>query len=276
MDERAYKEMSQMQQNHWWWRGMRRLYRATLQRFLPPSSAPRQIIEIGCGFGANLGVLAEFGSVAAVDMSLDALRSIREHQPNGKNMLLVQASADALPFKREAFDVVALLAVIEHVEDDARAMRESHRICRLKGFQILQTTAFMLLWSHHDVANEHYRRYLAHEIDAVQRSGGWKVLRTMYVNAFLFPAVAVVRLLQRWQEKRRANAKAQQTHTGGEAEGRYDMGPELGPLAVIPEHLLVAEAWWFNHTSLPLPFGVDVFTVSLRGEASATPPNTTG
>ncbi|MFN8420502.1 MAG: class I SAM-dependent methyltransferase [Anaerolineae bacterium] len=257
MEDQAYQQMQQMQQRHWWWRGMRRLYARALRKYLPaqPANAPRRLVDVGCGFGANLPVLSEFGEVVAVDVSLDALRAIRANLPASKNMLLVEARADQLPFRADAFDVTALLAVIEHVDDDARVISESYRVTKPGGLQMQLTSAFMLLWSHHDVANEHKRRYRAKAFDALQRAAGWHVLRTTYVNALLFPAVLIVRLLQRWQDRRG------QFNADSELEGRYDMGPALGPFAIIPEAFLAAEAWWFCNTSLPLPFGVDVFSI---------------
>lgn len=262
MEQHAYAEMQKMQSRHWWWRGMRRLYRAALSRYLPPTQSQRLIADIGCGFGGNIGTLKQYGRVVAIDVSAEALTAISLLSAADQPVLRVQAAADALPFRANTFDVVALLAVVEHAGDDTRVLCESQRVTRPGGLQILLTSALMLLWSHHDVANQHQRRYRAAQLDAVQGAGGWRVLRTAYVNAFLFPAVLAVRLLQRL---RRSVVREQ--HAGGE----YDMGPQLGVLGRIPESLLALEGWLFAGGWLSMPFGVDLFSVSQPDDRSPQP-----
>src|SRR5258707_15498563 len=101
MQNHAYDAMQSMQENHWWWRGMRNLYHASLGRLMSSQlMSNRRVIDVGCGFGANLSVLAAYGDVVGVDVSLDALRAIKDRPRLG----LVQAEADALPFRAGTFD----------------------------------------------------------------------------------------------------------------------------------------------------------------------------
>ncbi len=255
MQTHAYDAMQEMQEYHWWWRGMRRLYRAALDRFCPLDPThirTRRVIDVGCGFGANLPVLSPFGDVVGVDVSFEALQAIKDRPTLG----LVQAEADALPFRAETFDVVALLAVVEHVDQDDRVLRESYRVAHAGGIQILLTSAFMLLWSHHDAANNHRRRYRAAQLDRLQRTAGWHVLATSYANVFIFPIVALVRILQRRIRSHEREAPA----------AAYDMGPNLGPLNGLLERFLVVEAWLITR-GIRLPFGVDLFSVARREDA---------
>jgi SAM-dependent methyltransferase len=251
MKAHAYEAMRNMQARHWWWRGMRRLYCAALDRFVPREPTPvcaRRLLDVGCGFGSNLSALNRFGDVAGVDISLDVLRAIAQRPALG----LVQARADALPFRSGTFDVVAALAVLEHADRDDCVLAETCRVTRPGGIQILLTSAFMFLWSRHDLANVHRRRYHANELDDLQRAAGWDVLIASYVNACVFPMVALVRLIQRWFN-RDSQVPA------------YDMGLNLGPLNVLLETLLGAEAWLIMRR-VRLPFGVNLFSVSRRGD----------
>jgi ubiquinone/menaquinone biosynthesis C-methylase UbiE len=247
--------MQAMQTSHWWWRGMRRLYRSALARFWasPDHEFPAlcRVIDVGCGFGANIPVLNEFGNVVGVDISLDALRAVSTRPALG----LVQAEADALPFRAEVFHVIALLAVVEHAEHDDRVLTESHRVAHPGAIQILLTSAFMLLWSHHDVANNHFRRYRAKQLDSVQCAAGWHLYTTSYVNAFVFPAVVAVRMIQRFTHNKASGA-----------DSSYDMGPSPQPLNAILEILLTIETWLITRLRLRLPFGVDVFSITRRLE----------
>ncbi len=245
MQDNAYAGMLAMQENHWWWRGMRRVYGYALRDFKPSGSGKARLIDIGCGFGANLRVLDPLGDVVGVDVSLEALRSIEKRPTLG----LVQAEADALPFRADAFDVIALLAVIEHIDHDDTVLAETHRVARSGARQILCTSAFMFLWSHHDVANNHRRRYRIGQLDRLQRAAGWQGV-TSYLNMAIFPAVALVRLMQR--------------HDLPSGNSQYDMGPNLGPLNGIMAWILGGEGWLISRLHTVLPFGVDVFSLTHR------------
>jgi ubiquinone/menaquinone biosynthesis C-methylase UbiE len=245
MQDEAYDGMLALQENHWWWRGMRRLYQMTLRTF----GQRGRVLEIGCGSGANLTVLQkEAGTTIGVDVSLHALQSIPRHP----DIFLVQAEADALPFRAGAFDTVALLAVVEHVDRDDEVLKEAHRVTKRGGLQLLLTSAFMMLWSHHDVANNHRRRYLLNQMRQLQQGAGWQLLHASYLIAFLFPAVALVRTLQK-------RSKPPET-------AQYDMGPQLGPLNRVLEWLLGIEAWLVIKKGFRMPFGVDLFCVARRND----------
>ena len=251
MQAHAYDSMKQMQVRHWWWRGMQRLYRTALARFLTGSpQCPRYVVDIGCGFGANLTILNPLGNVVGVDISLEVLLAMT----NCPSLGLVQARADALPFRAGTFDVVALLAVIEHTDHDNAVLAETHRVARQGAIQLLLTSAFMLLWSHHDQANAHRRRYRAGQIERLQCEAGWQSLVTSYVNATVFPVVAFLRVVQRHMK------------SGRNGTSEYDMGPDIIPVNRFLEACLAAEAWLVIH-GIQLPFGVDLFSIARRDDS---------
>jgi ubiquinone/menaquinone biosynthesis C-methylase UbiE len=235
-----------LQDHHWWWLGLRDLYSAALRRYLLPGR--KRIIKIGCGYGANLPLMSTFGDVVGLDISLASLRSISPQPSLG----LVQARAEALPFKKDTFDTVCLLAVIEHVADDQTVMNETYRVARHGAIQLVLTSAFMLLWSHHDRANGHCRRYRTAQINALQVQSGWHPLHTSYVNASIFPVAVIIRFMQRWLD------------TG--KNDRYDMGPDLAPLNYVMKLLLSLETNLIIDQQIKLPFGVDIFSVARRDD----------
>lgn len=242
------RSMESLQDSHWWWRGMRYLYASALAGSLHETTLKRRIIEVGCGYGANLATLSQFGDVVGIDISLDALRSIKTRPALG----LVQAHADALPFRAGTFDMVALLAVIEHVEQHEIALTESYRIGQPGAIQLLLTSAFMLLWSHHDVANGHHRRYRRRQLNMLQQQAKWRILYTSYINMLIFPMVAIVRFFQRRTDPSEASI--------------YDMGPTFGPINLLLEAILKIEAAIVTKLRIRLPFGVDLFSVARRDD----------
>jgi SAM-dependent methyltransferase len=241
-------DIKSLQDSHWWWEGMRHLYKASLNCFPPKNASKRRAIDVGCGFGANLKILSEFADVVGVDPSLEALRTIRDRPTLG----LVQARAEALPFRKDSFDIIALFAVIEHVKPDQQALEETHRIACPGAVQLLLTSAYMFLWSHHDVINGHYRRYLLRQIETLEQAAHWKVIRSSYVNTIIFPVVALVRLVQRQIVKGTASA--------------YDMGPNWWPLKVIFKWFLALESNLILQGRVRLPFGVDIFSITRRDD----------
>jgi ubiquinone/menaquinone biosynthesis C-methylase UbiE len=247
MQRSAYDGLRALQSRHWWWRSMANLYSSALRRFLAPGRTYR-IIDVGCGYGANLPVLKQFGNVVGIDVSFEALGAIEERPRLG----LVQARADALPFRDGSFDVIALLAVVEHIEHDEHVLAESHRVASPQAIQILLTSAFMLLWSHHDEANNHFRRYRARLLDQVQVAAGWHVLVTSYVNSLIFPGVAVIRILQRRMHSKQLTDR----------DAEYDMGPNISFL----ETVLRGETWLILGAHTRLPFGVDLFSIARRDD----------
>jgi SAM-dependent methyltransferase len=247
MRPEAYQTMRMLQTRHWWWRGLHHFYRRTLREFTPQK--PQRVLDVGCGFGVNLPLLeqeaARGGLLVGMDISREALESI----PRRSRLALVQARADALPFRRESFDTLALLAVLEHVECDAHALRESYRVARHGALQLILTSAFMLLWSPHDVANGHHRRYRASQLEPLQLQAGWRALRTTYVNAVLFPLAVMVRFVQRRLPL---------------SEGaRYDMGPDIPWLSGILEGMMWLESLPFVRS----PFGVNLFSVTVKHDS---------
>ncbi|MFQ5849499.1 MAG: class I SAM-dependent methyltransferase [Candidatus Binatia bacterium] len=116
-------------------------------------------VDIGCGPGFTAKLFEPNWRIVAVDVSMDALTSC---QRRGLTRLSqVDVRGFSLPFRTGSFDLVLALDVIEHVEDDLRALSECRRILKDGGLLIVTVPAFMALWSPWDEALGHKRRYTA-------------------------------------------------------------------------------------------------------------------
>ena len=80
-----------------------------------------KVLENGCGVGEYLARLGDEASFA-VGMDVEFPRLVEAKQ---KNHNLVCAVGEALPFKRNSFDLILSNEVIEHVQDDRQAIAES-------------------------------------------------------------------------------------------------------------------------------------------------------
>jgi SAM-dependent methyltransferase len=147
-------------ESYFWFAAQNTLVEWVLERYLPHLATGLQgrrlrILDLGCGPGNTLCRLARWGKAFGMDFSLDALAFART---KGEFPVL-SADAMALPFASASLDCVVALDVLEHVEDDERALSEIRRVLRPGGVFIFMVPAFMALWRHHDVMYGHFRRY---------------------------------------------------------------------------------------------------------------------
>jgi SAM-dependent methyltransferase len=236
--------MLDVDEHHWWYRGRRQIIRAELDQLPLPS--PARILDAGCGSGRTLEELVDYGTVAGLELNSDAAEMAR-----GRGLGEVHVGRlEELPWPPESFDLITCLDVIEHVPDDLAALRELRRVIAPGGWLLATVPAYQALWSYHDEANHHYRRYERSTLRTAVIDAGWRIERMTSFNTLLFPPAAVVRLAQR---RLRRNGERQD-------DQRFDL--HLGPtwLNGILERPLRAEASWLRrgHT---LPAGLSLLAV---------------
>ena len=197
MDRIVYDRMAAHDSTHWWYRARRDILADYLSReaHLPPGA---RILEIGCGTGHNLPMLARFGSVEAIeiDPAARAIASERLGSPVGAAPL-----PELTDVPRGHYDLIAVLDVVEHIADDVAALKAMAE-CLAPGGQILVTVpAHQWLWSAHDVVNHHHRRYSKKTLDAAIAKAGLRHNGLRYFNSLLFPLAAASRLVGRMTGK---------------------------------------------------------------------------
>jgi len=180
--------------SHWWYRGRRRIVAGELARLeLRPGA---QVLDAGCGAGQTLDDLARLGGVDrahGIDMSEDAVNAARSRGHAEVRL----SGVEKLPHADEAFDLVTCLDVVEHTPDDVATFTELHRVTRPGGHLLVTVPAYQRLWSSHDVANNHYRRYRLGTLAPAAAEAGWRLERRTYFNSLLLPPAALVRLVRR-------------------------------------------------------------------------------
>jgi len=185
------KAMLDVDEHHWWYRGRRRIIRAELDRI--PLARAAQVLDAGCGSGRTLEELGRYGEVHGIELNPEAAEVARAR---GRGEVLM-GRLEALPWDDDTFDLITCLDVIEHTPDDRVTLRELRRVCKPGGWLLVTVPAYQALWSLHDVANHHYRRYGRRTLRSAAVGAGWTVVRVSSFNALLLAPAAVVRLAQR-------------------------------------------------------------------------------
>jgi SAM-dependent methyltransferase len=190
MRETDLKQLRDLEDRYWWFVARRRLALALLDR---EGLTDARLLDCGCGGGALLAALSERGWEVGVDVAAAALALTRDRGLSR----LVQSDAQAIALRSDTFDAATLCDVLEHVEDDDGALREVVRVLKPGGIVIASFPALGALWSGHDEALGHYRRYSGRRVRGMMREAGLCVERLSYGLFFLLPLALVLRPLQR-------------------------------------------------------------------------------
>jgi len=191
MEQNEYDVMAAVEDRHFWFVGTRGIVRDAFVRARPGPDA--LVLDIGCGTGGTMRALAGLARFVGLDMSPTAARFAADRTGNA----VVAGVATALPFADGSFDGVLALDVIEHIPDDALALREARRVLRPGGVFIATVPCHQSLFTEHDEALHHVRRYSRDAFLERVRGAGLTPERVTWTNTLLFPLAATVRLASR-------------------------------------------------------------------------------
>jgi SAM-dependent methyltransferase len=238
MDRAVYENMRRVEQHHWWFRGRREILSDQLRGLNLPAGA--RILEVGCGTGGNLKMLARFGAVTGLEPDEPSRAYAQE---TAGVPVLGGFLPGPLPALGAPFDLIAALDVIEHLEDDRGSVIALAKLLKPGGRMLTTVPAHPWMWSGHDVAHHHRRRYRKADYLELFAAAGLRVVRASYFNTLLFPPIALVRLAK----------------PGREGGGGDDATP-AGPLNRLLTAIFGFEARLLRAGDLP--FGVSLLVVA--------------
>lgn len=244
----VYVEMARVEDTHWWFRGRRSIIKSVLSTLsLPPQAA---ILDAGSGTGGNLAMLSSFGRVFAMEMEAEA-RELAEKR--GIVKLEPGELPEKIPFTGQNFDLAVMFDVLEHIEQDYSTLAAIRGRLNPNGLLGITVPAFEFLWSSHDSIHYHKRRYSLAPLKRLVERAGYKVIFASYINFWLFPIIAFVRVLEHVTGNHIIGKK-----TDGNAE--LTIPPE--PVNGLLEKIFASESAIIK--GLRLPWGVSIILVAQK------------
>lgn len=252
MDIAEYHKMHALESTYWWFQGRRDIILNQLGELLPrlrreTPGRPLRLLDVGCGTGMLLQTLEQEGLAVGLDFSPVALRYCRERRLRH----LGRADVRHLPLPANCIDLITALDLIEHIRDDAGLLGEFHRVLRPGGLALMSVPAHKNLWSSHDVALHHHRRYEKTEFRALVEAAGLHIERYTSAVATVYPAAALFRRLKRRFVK-------------PDTPPRTDEFPLPRCVNTVLHRILTLEARWLRHHNLP--FGLSILCLARKRE----------
>lgn len=189
MERTEIRKLVELEDRHWWYRERRAILGRQLRRL---RMKPGVAIDIGAAGGGNTRVLKAHGwRAVAVEYGLDGAEVAKE-----RGILTVRADARRLPFRSSSVDLVVAFDVLEHIEEDDWAVAEIERVLRPGGVALIAVPCDMSLWSEHDVAVGHVRRYTRESLQKLlTRTSGMRIRSMWSWNVLVRPIAS-------WRRKR--------------------------------------------------------------------------
>jgi ubiquinone/menaquinone biosynthesis C-methylase UbiE len=230
---------------HWWYRARRALVAQLLDGRVPAGGVA---LDVGCGTGEVVGLLARLGAgvAAGTDLSGHVLHHAARDRRVGGGVILASA-AERLPFAPASADALTSLEVVEHLDDDLGALREYHRVLRPGATLLVTVPSYQWLWYHQDDLAGHRRRYTRRGIASVVEAAGFDVERSSYYFSFLVPPAVA----QRKTPLRRFMDDNGETSSSGRL------------VTALMERLCRAERAWMGR-GWPVPFGLSIWVMARR------------
>ena len=244
MQQHTYAIMDEVEGSHWWFVGRRSILNSFLQTIVQSLKSKVQslkILDIGCGTGANIEMLSQYGEAEGVDVSDDALEFCRR-----KGLKVQKGLAETLPYQDGSFDLTTALDVVEHLDDDIAGLKEMFRVTKSGGYSLIFVPAFMWLWGVQDDISNHRIRYTKSQIVERLEKAGYEIERATYANWTFFTPILVGRTLMRL--------------TGVKPESENNVN--VSALNGIFGKLFGAERFWLRNFNFP--FGVSIVVVAKK------------
>jgi methionine biosynthesis protein MetW len=245
MDKTYELKRHRLEMDYWLFKARRDLIFQIIQRI--DENINSRILDVGCAGGHLIKYLKERGieDIYGVDISRQAMATC---MARGIKSVLANDCLET-SFQDNVFDIIIADNVLEHIETDGEALKEWNRILKNMGRLIITVPAFNSLWSGHDEICHHYRRYSKSALVQLLRSADFTVDSISFWNFTLFFPVYLMRVLQRWFSRDKAEPGDQ----------LYELNPFINNLLFQLLRLENRILSWIN-----FPVGISICAVARK------------
>lgn len=235
--DRLLELTARAEHSHFWFRGFRAFVKPEVARAVDGRSGVR-LLDCGCGTGANVAWLADYGEAFGFDLTANGLDLGRRM---GRRRL-ARASIAAIPIPADSIDVATSFDVFQCLPDEVEraAIGEMWRVLKPGGHLIMNVAALDVLRGAHAALSEEVRRYTPTRLRTLVEDAGFTIDRLTFVHASLFPVMLPVRVVQRWT-----------TH-GVAPAGEFDITVPPAPLNAALSALVRIEAAALRIVDMPV------------------------
>jgi SAM-dependent methyltransferase len=166
------------------------------------------ILDIGCSSGYTLRLLRRRMPRATLLGADYVRRPLEKLGAAIPGLPLFQFDVTRCPLEDDSVDAVVLLNILEHIEDDGRAIQQIHRILRPGGLAAIEVPAGPHLYDIYDQRLMHFRRYQLKELTLLIRRIGFQIVKASHLGFFFYPAFWVAK--RRNRRLNRTTAETQQ------------------------------------------------------------------
>ena len=219
MDSAELRLLTSLEDRHWWYRERRAILKRELRRLPGPGLA----LDIGAAGGGNTRVLQAHGWQAVAVEYSDSVADVAY----SRGICIMRADARELPVRSETCGLVTALDVLEHIDEDYLAAAEIARVLQPNGTALIAVPCDMALWSAHDDAVGHLRRYSRSELASLVQKAGLTVEKMWSWNVLLRPAVSLRRKFS----------------TGSDLDQVSPLANEVLTAVVVAERYLPVKSW---------------------------------
>jgi SAM-dependent methyltransferase len=245
LDTQFYYDWAALEDKYWWFIARRRILEAAVKSL---NLAPRSdILEIGSGTGGNLKLFSKYGNLFALESNDDAIALANKR---GITEVLKGSLPDNIPYENNKFDLICLIDVLEHIDDDLGTLKNLHRLLKPGGKLLITAPAYKFLWSHQDEISQHKRRYIRSNLKNLISDAGFRVRYSTYFNTFFFPIVLTVRTFKSIAR----SLLGKSVYEGND----YNMPSE--PVNRLMTAIFSLERHAISR--IPLPFGVSIMVIA--------------
>ena len=242
MEEKVYHSNYQVEKTYWWFTARAHII-STLINHYCKIEKQSDVIDIGCGTGGFLEILAKDYKAVGTDTSELAIEYCQK-----RGLDVQRCTLDTFKKNGRKIQLAVMLDVVEHIENDSGVVRQVYDLLEPGGYFVASVPAYQWLWSAHDVIHMHYRRYTKRTFRDLLENVGFTSIKFSYFNTFLFPLAALKRLTQKNTDPKNI---------------RSIVDPVPSVLNIVFDKIFSAESTLLKKISLP--FGVSVVAICRKG-----------